>query len=58
MQLFYPETPSAEFPEKAVILEEDTRKYEDRRKTLSFSEQPFISLTSFDAKTKPGKIKL
>ena len=40
-------TPSGDFPDQNPIL--DVR---ERTKTLSFSE-PFVSLTSFDARTKP-----
>ena len=49
------ETPNSDFPDSNMI-----NKTEDQlrsRKTLSFSE-PFISLTSFDARTKPEPINI
>ena len=51
------ETPSGEFPEQSCLKQrqqvpQSITKIE-KKKTLSFSE-PFISLTSFDARTKPS----
>ena len=43
-------TPSGDFPDQSPILDIRVR---EKTKTLSFSE-PFVSLTSFDARTKPG----
>lgn len=45
------ETPSGDFPDKNPIL--DNIRVREKKKSLSFSE-PFVSLTSFDARTKPG----
>ena len=46
-------TPSGDFPDQNPILDIRVRDRE-KTKTLSFSE-PFVSLTSFDARTRPGQ---